>query len=104
VPWLGGVEGPEPGSLPNLAVGMAGERLLGSVLLRLRPTLFEVAVIWNDGVIGLRLDELRECRDETDLFRLTPPNLRTLSAPALEVDPDRPRSTLVRPGVEGVTA
>ncbi len=59
------------------------------------------------GVIGFgTLMECFDCLDETDTFRLIPPNLRRLSAPALALDADRPKAAF-RPfgmGPVGVVA
>lgn len=57
----------------------------------------------NDDVTGLgAATEFREFREETETFRLTPPYFRTLSAPALDTDPDLPNTApFKRDGVDG---
>ena len=58
----------------------------------------------NDGVTGLGAAECLERRDETDTFLLRSPYLRTLSAPTLELEADRPMAVLFRLAVVGVLA
>lgn len=79
-----------------------GERFEGSVLLRCTP---DVVVETNDGAIGLgTAGECRERFEDVDTFLRTPPYMRRLSAPALEVvEADRPMPELLR-GVVGVLA
>jgi len=83
--------------------------LLEGTVLLLRtplPVLLPAFETPDDAVTGV--GAATECLDcfveETDTFLLMPPNLRMLSAPALAVDPDLPKTVLARPGVVGVRA
>ena len=74
---------------------IAGDLLEGTVLLRaiFAPAVPSGKVVLPDGVPGLDtpgLPRSLEPRDETETLRLTAPNFRRLSAPALALDADRP--------------
>jgi len=90
----GGVESELSFILWNLFEPIAGDRLEGTVLLRAipAPTAPPVNEVTPDGVPGLETPGLLlslEPREDTETLRRTP-YFRTLSAPALALDVDRP--------------
>jgi hypothetical protein len=82
--------------------GMAGDFLEGTVLLRWIPPLAANEPPYV-GVDGLRPPfDCLDCLDDTDTFLRTPPNFRTLSAPALAFEEDLATLCLCLLGVTGV--
>lgn len=61
----------------------------GTVLLLANPPVVGVAV--KAGLLGVELPSFLEFRDDTDRFLRSLPSRRTLLAPALALDADRPR-------------
>lgn len=95
---MGVVEGLASVILWNLGPVIGGDLFDGTVLLRPSPPLtlpVEVRPDGDAGIAGLDTPGLplsRECREDMDPFRRNPGVRRTLSAPALAVDADRPRA------------
>lgn len=98
-----GVEGPDTLAKEKRGLPIAGDRFEGNVLLLF---ILEVGGVPNGGMIGLAAaPERRERREDVETFRRTPPCMRKLSAPALElVEAERTIPELLRRGVVGVRA
>lgn len=98
-----GVEGPDALAKEKRGLPIAGDRFEGNVLLLF---ILEVGGVAKGGMLGLAAaPERRERREDVETFRRTPPYLRKLSAPALElVEAERRMPELLRRGVLGVRA